>query len=216
MGDTLRAGDFTVTAGVRFDYQQGKNLPSTVSANPVFPAILPAVQYGGDDGYPITWRQVQPRIGVIYALPGQRTLLRAAYSRFVNQLDGGPVGTVNAFPGAAERSFPWNDANGNAHVDPGEVDLSGEELFLFAVDPRNPGSSAPVNQIAQGLKPPMTDEFIVGAERQISTDWSGLSRVHPPHGPQSPVLAADRDDERELRNTRAPALEPWSGRTASS
>jgi len=179
VADTLRSGNLTVTLGARFDYQQGKNLPSTVPANPVFPAILPALQYGGDAGYPITWRQVQPRIAFIYALPGQRTLLRAAYSRFVNQLDSTTVGTVNATPGApAERHFPWNDANGNGHVEPNEIDLS-QELNYFAVDPRNPGFAAPVNQIAPGLKPPTTDEIIVGAERQLSTDWSGsLAYTH--------------------------------------
>ena len=54
--DTIQTGNLTVNVGLRFDYQQGKNLPSTVSANPVFPDLLPAVQYGGDSGYPITWR----------------------------------------------------------------------------------------------------------------------------------------------------------------
>ena len=180
LSDTLRVGELTVNLGARFDYQQGKNLPSSIPANPVFPAILPALQYGGDAGYPITWRQVQPRLALIYALPDRRTLLRAAYSRFVNQLDSTTVGTINATPGApAERHFPWNDANGNGRVEPAEIDLSQERPDYVAVDPRNPGFAAPINQIAAGLKPPTTDEFIVGAERQLSTDWSGsLAYTH--------------------------------------
>ena len=179
MGDTLRAGDLTVTAGARFDYQQGKNLPSEVPANPVFPAILPAVQYGGDAGYPITWRQVQPRLGVIYALPNQRTLLRAAYSRFANQLDSATVGVLNAFPGVAERGFPWNDLNANGFVEAERDRSFDRQLYHFAVNPGNPGSLVPVNQIAKGLKPPTTDEFIVGVERQLSPDWSGsLAYTH--------------------------------------
>ena len=54
--------------GARFDYQQGRNLPSAVAANPVFPELLPAIEYPGDRGYPITWRNVEPRVGATYAL----------------------------------------------------------------------------------------------------------------------------------------------------
>ena len=68
LGDTIQTGNLTVNVGLRFDYQQGKNLPSSVSANPVFPDLLPAVQYAGDSGYPITWRLIQPRVGATYAL----------------------------------------------------------------------------------------------------------------------------------------------------
>ncbi len=42
VGDTIQTGNLTVNLGARFDYQQGKNLPSSVPANPIFPEILPA------------------------------------------------------------------------------------------------------------------------------------------------------------------------------
>ena len=135
VADTLRAGDLTVTLGARFDYQQGKNLPSAVPANPVFPAILPAVQYGGDVGYPsrgarcsrvspssTRWRPAHaPARGVLAVRQsaGQHT-----------------VGKLNAFPGVAERHFHWNDANRNGHVEPGEIDLTNELPDHYAVDPR--------------------------------------------------------------------------------
>jgi hypothetical protein len=56
-------------------------------------------------------------------------------------------------------------------VEPNEVDLS---KFQGAsnVNPDNPGLGVPVNRIARNLKPPVTDEFIVGAERQILSDLS--------------------------------------------
>ena len=44
-GDTIQAGKLTINVGGRFDYRQGKKLPSTVPANPVFPELLPAIQY---------------------------------------------------------------------------------------------------------------------------------------------------------------------------
>ena len=70
---------------IRNDYQQGKNLASTVPANPVFPELLPEVRYAGNTGYPITWRLFQPRVGATYAIgKDRRTLLRASYARFAN------------------------------------------------------------------------------------------------------------------------------------
>ena len=87
VGDTLTTGNLTVNVGVRYDYQQAANLPSSVAANPVFPDLLPAVNYAGDKGYPITYRNWQPRIGLTYAVGEQKkTLLRGSYSRFADQL----------------------------------------------------------------------------------------------------------------------------------
>lgn len=173
VGDTLRAGSFTVNVGGRFDYQQGRNLPSVVPANPVYPELLPAVLYAGDSGYPITWRQFQPRAGVTYALRDNRTLLRASYSRFANQLDSTTVLTINAFPDIAELDYVWNDTNGNVRVEPNEIDFPAGLKGWSGVDPDNPGSSTQINQISTSLKTPTTDEFIAGVERQIFSDLSG-------------------------------------------
>ncbi len=178
--DTIQTGNLTVNVGLRFDYQQGKNLPSAVSANPVFPDLLPAVQYSGDSGYPITWRMVQPRVGATYALGRDRkTLVRASYSRFANQLND-EILFSNAFPFPAYLYYAWQDPNGNHHVDPDEVDTC-PECLLFAsnVDPDNPGSTASVNRISPNLEPPTTDEFIVGVDREIFSDLSAsLAYTH--------------------------------------
>ena len=124
------------------------------------------MSYGGDSGYPITWRSVQPRLGVTYAMGQDRqTLVRASYARFANEL-GTDVGHINAFPGVASLFYRWTDANQNGRVEPPEVD-TGELLGWWGVDPEDPGSAAPVNQIAANLEPPETDEFILGVERQL-------------------------------------------------
>ncbi len=178
LADTVQTGNLTVSLGARFDYQQSRNLPSAVPANPDFPELLPAVQYDGDSGYPMTWRSVQPRIGATYAIgPERQTLLRASYARFTDQL-GTEVFRLNAFPGIAWLEYFWNDANQNGRVEPSEVDLS-EPGYHENVNPDDPGSSAPINQIAGSLKPPETDEFIVGVERQLSTNISvSLAYTH--------------------------------------
>ena len=148
-GDTIQVGNLTLNVGVRFDYEQGKNLPSAVPANPVFPELLPAVQYGGDAGYPVTWRQFEPRVGATYSLGNDRkTLLRASYSRFANRL-GTETGFVSAFPGTASLVYVWNDANGNHNVEPGEIDTSNPPLFGIGVNPNNPASTVSVNANAE-------------------------------------------------------------------
>jgi hypothetical protein len=173
LGDTVRAGHLTVTAGVRFDYQQGKNIPSDVAANPVFPELLPAVQYGGDAGYPITWRLFQPRVGATYALGEGGTLLRASYSRFVAPLDSTTIFALNPFPEIATLQYFWNDSNGNGRVERDELDTAPGPFNWSFVDPNDPGSSVPVDRLAKGFKPSTTDEVIVGVERQIASDLSG-------------------------------------------
>ncbi len=171
LGDTIQTGNLTINVGARFDYQQGKNLSSSVPANPAFPDLLPAVRYGGDSGYPITWRAIQPRVGATYAIgKDRRTLLRASYARFANQL-GLEVSSVNAFPGTAGLYYGWNDANGNGRVEPNEIDFASPQGFSN-VDPSDPGSTTPINQISKNLEPPLTNEFIVGIEHQISSDLS--------------------------------------------
>jgi hypothetical protein len=111
-------------------------------------------------------------VGATYALGSNRkTLFRASYSRFANRLNS-EIRSINAFPGPAYLYYYWNDTNGNHHVEPGEVDFSRPLLQYRNVDPANPGSAVPVNQIARNLKPPTTDEFILGAERQIQSDLS--------------------------------------------
>jgi hypothetical protein len=202
--DTIQTGNLTVNLGLRFDYQQGKNLPSAVPPNPVFPELLPAVRYGGDAGYPITWRLVQPRVGATYSLGQDRkTLLRASYARFANQL-GSEIFYSNAFPGPAYLYYSWTDTNGNHRVEPNEVDFSSGLQGWGNVNPSDPGSTVPINQIARNLKPPQTDEFIVGVERQIFSDLSAsLAYTHrsarnpeypsfPPAAP--PIVGVTRGD----------------------
>jgi len=200
LGDTIRAGNLTVNAGVRFDYQQGRNLPSSVPANPVFPDRLPAVQYGGDSGYPVTWRMVQPRVGATYTVGRDHTtLLRASYARFSNQLSN-EIATINAFPGSTGLYYSWNDANGNGRVEPNEV---GDFQFPQSVNPDDPGSAVPVNQISRSLKPPTTDEFIVGVEGQIFSKVSAsLAYTHrSTHNLEfSPLIGTTRSSYQYLGN----------------
>ncbi len=90
--DTMTVGNLTANVGLRYDVQGGENLSRTVLANPLFPQLLPAVSYaGGDIGF--EWETITPRLGLTYALGAERkTLLRASYSRFADQLGTGQRG----------------------------------------------------------------------------------------------------------------------------
>ena len=168
LGDTIQTGNLTVNLGARFDYQQGKNLASSVPANPAFPDLLPAVAYPGDSTYPITWRTVEPRIGATYALgPERSTLVRASYARFANQM-ALEVGTVNAFPGLAYLGYGWADANQDGRVEPGEVDVGPPPVRWGNVNPDAPGSQVPIDQISASLQPPLTGEWILGVEQRVA------------------------------------------------
>jgi hypothetical protein len=212
--DTLTSGRLTVSAGARFDYQRGRNLPSSVPANPAFPELLPAVRYGGDDGYPIAWRTVEPRVGASYALgKDSGTILRASYARFANQL-GTEVASVNAFPGTAGLYYFWADGNGNRRVEPAEIVISNDDFYAVNFDPDNPSSSAPVNAIAKDLEPPTTEEFIVGIERQVFSDLSA-SAAYTHRTVRnlmfSPYLATTRASYRFVANAEGVAVQPSTG-----
>jgi hypothetical protein len=181
-GDTLLLGNLTLQAGVRWDRQKSHNLATSTGANPVIgtpitvpvkgsfgtTASLPALSYSGDTRN-LSWRSVEPRVGLTYALGAdKKTLLRAGYNRYVSQLgslvfNASPLGAYSYF------TFLGNDANGD-HI------AQRNELLkiqnLYNVDPANPASATSTLRVDYGLKPPHSDEFLVGAERELLTDFS--------------------------------------------
>jgi hypothetical protein len=175
IGDTITANNLTVNLGLRYDDQQSRNLPSKVTANAVFPDLLPAIDYpgGGDDLHFKDW---QPRIGLTYALGAQKTtLLRASYSRFADQLGAGYAQFENPI-GYQYLYYYWTDANANHRVDPGEL---GDFYGAYGVDPNNPASVASSNSFSRHLKNQKTDEFLVGVDHQILPEFvAGLSYTY--------------------------------------
>lgn len=173
VSDTLTVDRLTVNAGLRYDYARARNTASSVPGNPTYPEILPAVQYAGDDGYPIAAGSWQPRVGATYALGEKgQTLLRASYARFAD-LALGAVFLNNALPGIQGIAYGWNDVNGNHVVDPGEVDFEDGVQNYYGVDPSNPSSLTSPNQISPDLKPTTIDEFVVGVDRELFAGLTG-------------------------------------------
>ena len=166
--DTLAAGNLTANIGLRWDRQGGKNLASTAAANPVFPELLPEVHYAGQDSG-FRWSNVTPRLGLSYALGAERkTLLRASYSRFADQLATGFAGFLNPLGAISYRYF-LSSNNGDPTLNPGDL---GPEIASPSPNV-NPFTLEPLqsNAVSSNLSAPITDELLLGAEHALLPDF---------------------------------------------
>jgi Carboxypeptidase regulatory-like domain/TonB-dependent Receptor Plug Domain len=177
LSDTMTADRLTITAGLRYDDQKGTALATEVPANPLYGSILPAASAPQRDG--VHWQDVSPRFGVTYAIGDQRkTLARASYARYANQLGGFPNSALSAIPGVAYAYYPWNDANKNNLIDPGELNTTGLCIATSAacrtvnVNLANPTSPVSVNNIDPDLKSQKTDEFVIGVGHELFPNFA--------------------------------------------
>lgn len=196
LGDTILLGNLTVQGGLRWDRQQGKLTPNSVGASPLLGtpltlncintltcngtsggqlnALLPALTFPGDDRS-LRWNSVSPRIGATYSLGAdKRTLVRAGYNRYVSQM-GLVVSGSNPLGYTAFR-FYGVDANGDHTIQRGELmSIRG----FSGLNPVNPTSISKTTRMDYGMKIPTTDEFIVGFDRELLTDFSvGLNYTY--------------------------------------
>jgi carboxypeptidase family protein len=165
--DTLTVGNLTANLGLRYDKQGGTNEPSTARANPFLPTVLPQVTFnGGDIGF--EWTDITPRLGLTYALGAERkTLLRASYSRFADQLGTGAAAQLNPLVGLGYAYFyTTNPGTGNIGV--GE--LGGFLGYSGNVNP-NTGGLLQSNGVDPDLSAPLTDEILLGVEHALLPEF---------------------------------------------
>ncbi len=162
--DTVAKGNLTANLGVRWDRQGGKNEASSAAANAIAPDLLPAIHYAGQDAG-FTWSDVTPRLGLTYALGAQRkTLLRASYSRFADQLGTATTGFLNPIGGLSYRYFYTTNGLG-ASLERGEI---GPEVLPPSPNV-NPFTLQPLQSFAvdPNLSAPLTDEVLLGVEHAL-------------------------------------------------
>lgn len=187
VGDTVLWRNMTLQVGLRWDDQSSKVLPLEVGANPVLatpltlpcaPTIncastggslathLPGLAFPGQT-QELNWSSISPRIGLTYALgEAKKTLLRAAYNRYVSQL-GSAVSSSNPV-GGSSFTFWGMDSNGDRTIQRNElirVRSSG------GINPAAPAAISPTRRIDYDMNPPRTDEFLIGFEHELWSDF---------------------------------------------
>lgn len=169
--DTLTAGRLTANIGLRYEVAEGANKASSVPAV-VFAGetAIPGATFPGDDGGGVKWQTLLPRLGLTWSLGEERrTLLRANYSRFAEQLPQGYISGVNP-TGTAILGGEFNDTNDNGILDPAEYS-SFVPYFYRNLNPDNLGSLESPNRIDPDLSPALTDEVNVAFDHSLLPDF---------------------------------------------
>ena len=111
VGDTMMFGNFAVQAGLRYDLQEGAVSAGSTTANAAVPDLLPGIKWNEISG--LEWKSISPRVGLTYTVGADRkTLLRAGYNRYVDQLGGSTV--YNPSPGGYQYLYYYfTDLNGD-------------------------------------------------------------------------------------------------------
>ena len=170
--DGVSHGRLSLQLGVRYDRNHDQALAATLPASPLLPNLLPAVSFGGVDPG-IVFNNFSPRLGLTYDVTGDhKTIAKVNYARYYGQVGTGGVSSqVNPLTGVTVR-YPWTDLNGDKSFQPNEVFPTGGDFANFQSlsgnwDPANPASPTTTNLIDPNIKNDTTDEFIVGATREL-------------------------------------------------
>src|SRR5262249_1000494 len=163
LSDTITLKNLTINAGVRYDQQQGHNRASTSPANELFPDIVPAVSTAESDPV-FKWKNFSPRIGVTYALgsDANKTLLRASYGRFVDNLNAAAV-SFNSNTQYGYLRYRWTDANGDNIAQRSEINFNSLQV-PYNINPSCVTCPNP-NRIDPHLKSPTTHTSLLGPQR---------------------------------------------------
>jgi hypothetical protein len=184
--DDVRRGRLAATIGLRFDRLAGRNLPSNVEANPVFPRLLPAAAYAGGPTT-IRWFDVLPRAGLAWdATRNGRSVARMSYGEYAAPLGAGDVtfdDPIGREP--ASLTYYWIDRNRDHTVQDGELDLVRGLLGASGVDAAAPATPRSPNRIDPGLRSPRTREAAIGlahafgnaARAEARGSWRRLDRA---------------------------------------
>ena len=170
--DEARRGRLGLTIGVRVERLAGRNLASSVEANPTFPALLPAVQYAGGVEE-IRWLDLLPRAGASWDVARDgTTVARLGYAAYAGPLGAGDITFDNPIGReGASLTYYWIDRNGDHTVDPGELDPLRGLLGASGVSASAPGAAVSPHAIAPDLRAPRIHEVSVALEH-------GRRRLH--------------------------------------
>ncbi len=169
--DRLKGGRWTLDLGLRADYQEGRNDPSSTPASFLRPGVLPALSFPGNEGGGFEWQDFSPRLGLTYAFGSEDrpTLLRFGCARFAARLGQDTILRVNpAAPSGAYYLF--RDANGDGVAQ--DHELAPDPFFCDRCDPAAPGALLTPHQTASDLAAAITVEVLLGLERELGPGFN--------------------------------------------
>jgi len=171
--DTFSTGNMTINLGLRYDWEKSFLKKTNIASARLAPDLIPAISVGAIDPN-LIWANFSPRIGYSYDISGDgKTLIRANLARYANQLGGGMARHISP-TATAYVSYYWNDLNTDDNIQLDELagypydGITGYSGF----DPWNPNSLTSPNMIDSKVNAPLTDEFILGIERELIKDLS--------------------------------------------
>ena len=169
LSDTYTKDRLSVRAALRYDHQVASNLPTFAGANPVFPDLLPPLDYDGS-GQGIRWNDLSPRLGATYALDEKRTTVaRVSYARYAGRISAfeaaydSPIGYYGSY-----LAYNWVDTNGDGFAQKDEVLLEEGVQYAGGVDPNDPTNPTTPNRIDAHYKARHDDEVILGIDRELA------------------------------------------------
>jgi len=173
VNDTFTRGRLTLNLGLRVDRENSNNNNASVKACRVAPDFLSDLTYPGVDPEVIC-TTFSPRIGFTFDLTGDgKTILRGNVARY-----GAQMGAWLAYWSSASRlayaGYFWSDLNGDDQVSTDELYGYPTDYILWydGFDPWDPTKLESPNKIDKNLKIELTDELILGIEREIFPDFS--------------------------------------------
>jgi hypothetical protein len=178
--DTVTFDRWTINAGVRYDKQTLRNLPTSDVGNPLSPeGLVPPIKFPGNDAGGFKWSTVVPRLSATYALGEKHdTLLRGNFSQYAEQLGQLPLATRVNPVGYAYAYFYFTDANHNLVLDPNEYG-SLQFAYTYNIDPSNPAALFSPNVNDKNLGPAITDEIALGLDHSFRADFAtGLTLTY--------------------------------------
>jgi hypothetical protein len=165
--DTYTVKRLTLNLGVRWDRQSDEALPTDVAANPIIPAIMPAINFPGINSG-VVWNDISPRLGMTYDLFGTgKSVARASYSMYFGQMDTGELASEIVSIAQVSVRYPWADLNGDTFVQSNELNTVTFLTKSTAFDPTNPTSFLSPGRIDPNLKNDRTREVVLGLQQEI-------------------------------------------------
>ncbi len=175
--DAYSRGRLSITLGLRVDRENFWNKEIEIPAHPIAPEIMPGFTLSKIDPGVILW-SFSPRLGLTFDLTGDgKTILRANLARYGWWPDD--LASLLSVSEENTARYDWDDLNGDDLVSTDElvgypynglITYSGYNPF----DPTNPVSPY---AIADDLSTGLTDEFLVGVEREIFKDFSVSANI---------------------------------------